>query len=386
MTHAQVLETDGGLTEPIAADGAATAPSASSAQGGSVRFDRLRDDHALVRAWTRLESHAFLPTQGYSFSAALSRTLLARAHIEVFHAGGPAGVSALLPLCRDPGYFTRWRIVGASEVFEPSDALYENPEAPQVLARGLVRSGRPLRLDRLPAGSPLVPALRSAMRGRGWVSVRPAVPCPTIALDARWKTPETCFNAGRRSDFRRAGRKAEEFGATAFEMLSPTTQEFDALFDEAVEVELCSWKKEAGTAIASDRGKEGFFREFFRAACERGTFRLAFMRIGGKAVAMQMAVADLRRYCLFKIGFDETYKKCSPGNLLMLYTLGFAAAQDLDAYEMLGSIEPWIAQLWTRDQHDCVQLRTYPFSLRGAVAFAADAAVWLRAKLARALT
>lgn len=358
-------------------------PEAESLPAGSVRFDALRDDHALVRAWGRLEAHAFLPTQGHGFCAALSRTMLAGAPIEVFHVSGPRGVSALLPLCRDPGYLARWRLVGAAEVFEPGDALCESPEAAGQLARAITRQPRALRLDRVPAASQLVPALKAAMRGRGWVSVRPAVPCPTIALDQRWKNPETCFNSGRRSDFRRAHRKAEEFGKTTYEMLTPSPREFDALFDEAIAVELCSWKKEAGTAIASDRGKEGFFREFFRAASARSKFHLAFLRIDGKPVAMQMAVENLKRYCLFKIGYDETYKKCSPGNLLMLSTLGFAASQDMAAYEMLGSIEPWIAQLWTRQQHDCVQLRTYPFSPRGACAFAADAFAWLRAKLAK---
>lgn len=353
--------------------------------GSSIPFARLADDDPLIRAWGRLESTAFLPTQGYRFSAALSRTLLADSHMEVFSVAGSGGVAALMPLCRGHGYFTRWRVVGASEVYEPGDALCDSPEAARALAKTVIRSSRPLRLDRVPANSLLVPALRAAMKGRGWVSVRPAVPCPTIALDPRWKQPETRFNAGRRSDFRRSAKKASEFGEPSFEMLSPRPEEFDALFDEAVGVELNSWKKEAGTAIASDRAKEGFFRDFFRSACERGLFRIAFMRINGDAVAMQMAVQNLKRYCLFKIGYDEKFKKCSPGNLLMLYSLGFAATQDTAAFEMLGSIEPWIAQLWTRDKHDCVQLRTYPFSLRGAAAFAADGLAWLRANMVRVL-
>lgn len=373
MTHAQVLEPERGET----------AAAARKLRRGSAAFEHLHEDDPLVRAWGRLEAHAFLPTQGHAFTAALSRTMLAGARIRVFHVGAPGAASALIPLCRNRGYFARWRIVGSAEVFEPGDALCDGPDSARALAGALARDARPLRLDRIPATSPLIRGLKTAMRGRGWVSVRPAVPCPTITLDAGWKDAESRFNAGRRSDFRRARRKAEEFGPATLEMLSPGAHEFDALFDEAMAVELRSWKKEAGTAIASDRGKEGFFREFFRAACRKGTFRLAFMRIGGRAVAMQMAVADARRYCLFKIGYDESYGKCSPGNLLMLYTLGYAAAQELGAYEMLGSIEPWIAQLWTRDSHDCVQLRTYPFSPRGAVAFAGDALAWLRANLRR---
>lgn len=363
-------------------DTASALPEASDRRCGASGFARLCDD-SLAQSWTRLEKAAFLPTQSLAFSAALARTLLAEAHVEVFHASGADGTEALLPLCRDGGYLDRWRMMGAHEVFEPGDALCENPESAKPLAEVLAREARPLSLDRIPAGSPMVPALKAAMRRKGWVSVRPAMPCPTISLDDRWKQPESCFNAGRRSDFRRAARRAREFGEVSFEMRSPGTDEFDALFDEAIGVELRSWKKEAGTAIAVDRGKEDFFRDYFRSACRQGMARVAFMRIDGQAVAMQLAMECLERYWLFKIGHDEQFGKCSPGTLLMLHALGDAARRELRAFELLGDVEPWIAELWSREQHDCVRLRTYPFNARGAAALAADSAAWLGKRLKR---
>jgi hypothetical protein len=67
----------------------------------------------------------------------------------------------------------------------------------------------------------------------------------------------------------------------------------------------------------------------------------------------------------------------------MLHTIGWAAQRELEAYELLGNLEPWIAQFWTREQHDCVWVRAYPFNARGAVALAADAFASLRTRLAR---
>jgi CelD/BcsL family acetyltransferase involved in cellulose biosynthesis len=170
----------------------------------------------------------------------------------------------------------------------------------------------------------------------------------------------------------------------SFEILSPEADAFDALFEEAIGVEARSWKGEAGTAIAADRAKESCFRHYFRSACEQGSFRIAFLRIDGRAVAMQMAIETLGRYWLFKIGFDEAFERCSPGTLLMLHTIGWAAERELEAYELLGNLEPWIAQFWTREQHDCVWVRAYPFNSRGAVALASDACASLRRRLARA--
>jgi CelD/BcsL family acetyltransferase involved in cellulose biosynthesis len=357
---------------------------AASTPACALPFDRFCDEEALVRCWRRLESAASLPMQSHAFATALASTFLARAHVEVFFIRERDEFAALLTLCREPGPFARWRMIGAHEVCEPDDALYREPKGARLLARAIVADGRALEVDRVPVGSELIPALRDALRGRGWMSVRPATPTPTIRLDPRWKDPASCFNSGRRSDFRRAARRASELGEVSFEILSPGRDEFDALFDEAVGVEARSWKREAGTAIAVDRAKEKCFRRFFRSACEQGNFRIAFMRIDGRAVAMQMALEMLDRYWLFKIGFDEEYERCSPGTLLMLHTLGWAAERELRAYELLGNLEPWIAQFWTREQHDCVWVRAYPFNAKGAVAFAADAFVSLRKRLARA--
>jgi CelD/BcsL family acetyltransferase involved in cellulose biosynthesis len=350
----------------------------------ALPFDRFCEEEKRIAAWRRLEQRASLPMQSHAFASALASTLLKDAHVEVFYIEKGDELAAVLPLSREPGPYARWTMVGAHQVCEPDDALYRDAHAARLLAEAIVSDRRALEVDRIPVGSALIPALREAMRGKGWVSVRPATPTPTIELDSRWKDPASRFNSGRRSDFRRAERRAREFGALTFEILSPGPDEFDALFDEAIGVELRSWKREAGTAIAADSAKESCFRHYFRSACERGEFRIAFMRIDGRAVAMQMALECLDRYWLFKIGFDEDYERCSPGTLLMLHTLGWAAKRELGAYELLGNLEPWIAQFWTREQHDCVCLRAYPRNARGALAFAADAAAWLRKRVARA--
>jgi len=364
-------------------DGAGPRALRSAAPAAALPFARFRDDEALLASWQRLEIAAAMPMQSIGFAAALADTLCADTVIRIFSIGDGDDLAGLLPLSRRPGPFGRWTLLGAIETGEPGDALCLEPAAADLLAQALVRDKRALELPRLPAGSPLIPAIQAAMRGKGLVTVRPADPMPTIALDASWQDPAAHFNSGRRSDFRRAARKAAELGEISFEMRAPVPAEFDALFDEAVAVEGRSWKRGAGTAIAVDRVKEECFRRFFRWGAERGLCRIAFMRIDGMAVAMQMALEWGDRYWLFKIGFDEKFARCSPGNLLMLHSIGRAAASGLVAFELLGNVEPWIATFWTQDRHDCVRLRAWPYNARGAAAFAVDSGIWLRTRLAR---
>lgn len=310
--------------------------------------------------------------------------MLAGVPIRVVEAVGVDGPEAVLPLCRSPGLFARWRIPGASEVFEPSDAVCRDAMASQHLARRLAREPRAIELARVPADSPLIPALHAAMKGRGLVSVRPATPSPTIALGPEWQDPESRFSSRRRSDFRRAERRAAEFGEVSYETLAPAPEAFDALFDEAVAVEAKSWKRAAGTAIACDPAKEAFFRAYLRAACARGQARVAVMRIGGNVMAMQLAVEWAGRYWLYKIGYDEAYARCSPGTLLMLHALRDAAGRGLIGFELMGEAEAWIADLWTREARECVRVRTYPFTPQGLAAGAVDGFAWASARLRRA--
>ncbi len=324
--------------------------------------------------------------QHQAFAAALSQTLLADHVCQLFVGEDAQGGAAALPLSRVPSPRARWRMMGAAELGEPADALFESTAAVEDLALEIRADGHPVTLDRVPASSALLAALKAAMAGKGLISLRPAQPCPTISLHEGWKQPDSQFNAGRRSDFRRAARKAAAFGVVRFEMRSPTLGEFDALFDEAIAVELASWKKSAGSAIAVDGAKEDFFRAYFRSLCAQGAMRIAFMRIDGRAVAMHLAAEMLDRYWLFKIGFDEAYDKCSPGTLLMLHALAWAAERELVAFELLGHVEPWIVAFWTKEQRDCVRLRTYPYNWRGLAALVEDGWGWLAAQLKRRAT
>lgn len=344
-------------------------------------FDPASPDPALLRAWQGLESMAASPTQGATYAAALAATFLAGSPLVLAVSENSAGIEALLPLVLAAGPLARWRLAGPRETSEPGDALCGDQAAAGRLATQLVGLGRPLSFDRIPANSWMVPALRSAIGHKGLISVRPAQPCPAIALGPDWFEPETRFNAGRRSDFRRAARKAAELGAVTFELTCPGPGEFDDLFDEAVRVEAKSWKTAAGTALGVDLAQQAFFRSYLRAECVRGNLRMGFMRIAGRAIAMQLAVISGERLWLYKIGYDEGYRKCSPGTLLLLHTAGVAAREGLTSIELLGNPEPWIAELWTRQQRPCLRVRTYPFSLAGATALFADGLEWLRARL-----
>jgi len=333
--------------------------------------------------WNDLESVTISPTQ---------HLVWARSCLEVFHESDQPQTTvvrrhgraiAIAPLIRTSRPVPRLKQAGVAGLFEPTDFLYRDEAALDELADQLAQQPSPLFLERLPFGSAVPAALQRAFKGRGLVRVTSSSPCPYIELDASWCNPEQTFNSGRRSDFRRARRHAERLGAVTFEVHSPRPHEVGVLLEEAIAVENSSWKGAQGTAMARDPARGAFFRRYSIAAAANGILRMAFMRIAGKAVAMQLAVECHGRFWLLKIGYDERVGRASPGQLLMLHTLKYAADRNLESFEFLGCVAPW-TDVWTTKLRACTSVRAYPFSAPGMLALAVDGGRYLRQRLEKA--
>ena len=154
---------------------------------------------------------------------------------------------------------------------EPGDLVWSSPEGLRELAAMLAAQPLPVFLERVPIDSPTVSMLRRAYAGRGMVQIRPAMPTPVIELDERWHAFDTCFNAGRRSDFRRAERRAHNLGEVSYEIHCPISEaELAALMGDAYSVEARSWKEQEGTSLTADAWQGEFFRRFTRDAMPTG--------------------------------------------------------------------------------------------------------------------
>ncbi len=253
------------------------------------------------------------------------------------------------------------------------------PASAPALAEAIVQLKSPLYLGDVFADSPILSALEEACRWRRLMIVRPRPGHPYLPLDKSWLEPESHLNSGRRSDLRRARRNAEKLGTLHCEIVIPTQDKFPSLLDEAFQVEAANWKGAQGSALATAPMVGGFYRRYAAAACELGQLRLGFLRLGGRAVAMQIAVEHAGRFWLLKMGFDQEVARCAPGQLLMIESLRFAAGQKCEVYEILGLSEPW-NQVWTQLVHPAVSVRIYRAGVRGAL----DAAVeFSRARLSR---
>ncbi|GGC07667.1 hypothetical protein GCM10011494_27870 [Novosphingobium endophyticum] len=273
-------------------------------------------------------------------------------------------------------------LAGAEELGEPSEARYADAAAAERLVDAILAQRLPVNLGQPPEGTVFSEAFKSRARARGLLVTRPTEGSPYIELDDSWKDALTRFSSRRRSDFRRMRRRAEEDGRITFEFHQPQPHEASALLDQAIAVEARSWKSRTRTAIADNKVQMDFFRRYADLASADGIFRIAFMKIGSVIAAAQICAECDDSFWLFKIGYDERFARCSPGQLLMLESIERAASRGLKRYEFLGKAADW-TKFWTSTERPRLRLRYYPRNALGSAAIIRDAVVVGQNRLGR---
>ncbi len=331
-------------------------------------------------AWQRLPSQLGSPAQSPHWLRACAESFEGPG-LNVVGVGPVEAPWAVAPLERHGGMPEWLELLGVTQTYEPGDFLFESGEALEALLAKLVEAGTPLLLRRLPAEGEATRALQRVFRKRAMLRLTPAGSCPTIELDESWLEPERHLSRHRRTDLRRSKRLAEQRGGLSFEVLSPGPDTLAEPWRAVLEVENACWKARSGTSLKANAERGHFFERWARYAAEAGTLRIAILRIGGVPAAVQLAEERDGRYWTLKIGYDESFAACSPGNLMTWYVLAWAAAKGLRSFEFLGFAAEWTRR-WTPLERACVAMRVYPVGARGLAAFGRDAVEVARRKLA----
>jgi CelD/BcsL family acetyltransferase involved in cellulose biosynthesis len=294
--------------------------------------------------WARACAHAF-PNKGLRIVTAGEAKPLA---IAAFIASPDS--RALIPL--------------GDELYEPTEFSYADASAAEELSESIARLEMPVSIRDILADSIIVENLRR-ISGRRLVT-HPYAGHPWLELDDTWLEPESHLNAGRRSDLRRALRNAAKLGPVHCEITAPTPETLAPLLHDAFRVESSGWKGSQGSALATDPQVGAFYTQLARAACQLGTLRVGMLRIGDQPAAMQLAIEQDGCLWLFKMGFDETFARFSPGTLLMVESLRSARQRGCDRYELTGKSEAW-NQIWAPRLHEAVSLSLCAPTVRGWV-------------------
>ena len=117
-----------------------------------------------------------------------------------------------------------------------------------------------------------------------------------------------------RKDVRRRTRRLSEEGRVEFVALE-TGKEIDAWLEEFMQLEASGWKKDHG-AIASKEECRDFFMAVAKEAFRRGRLMMLGLKLDDQPIALKCNFLAEDGGYAFKIAYDESYSRFSPGFLL----------------------------------------------------------------------
>lgn len=149
-------------------------------------------------------------------------------------------------------------------------------------------------------------------------------------------------------DFKRKQRRLAELGYFEYRYYKPG-DDLDAWCEDFLAVEGSGWKGEAGSALGASEANREFFHSVVKEAAAENRLMMLAMSLGGKPIAVKCNFLAKPGAFAFKIGFDESYKQYSPGQILELENIR-AMCEDKPAAWMdscAAPDHPMINRLWT---------------------------------------
>ena len=291
-----------------------------------------------------------------------------RGRPEIWTAEGDGELRAVLPLSRRGAAthsLTNWHTPGFG-------VLADSDEAARAVVRACLASRpRVLDLSFVPSADPHVPLLRRQMAARRYTVLgRVLERSPTVTIGERtWDDFEASLDRKMVREIRRRRRLLEERGPVSVD-ISKAGDELESHLREALAIEASGWKGAGRTAIASRPETERFYRRVASWAAERSFLRLALLRVGDQAIAFDFALEDPHVHALLKTGYDESFAKYGPGQILRWEMLRGAFARRVRRYDFLGTDAAW-KQAWTRETDDLLRLQAFAPTPTGRAAWAA---------------
>ncbi len=121
-----------------------------------------------------------------------------------------------------------------------------------------------------------------------------------------------------RKSLRRTARRLAEQGQYELKLCTNIgDDELEPLFARALDVEQRSWKARERTSIQESDGIAELYLRKFRSLAARRELVFAFLELDGRAIAFEIGWLSKSVYHSFKVGYDERFAACGPGQLTM---------------------------------------------------------------------
>jgi CelD/BcsL family acetyltransferase involved in cellulose biosynthesis len=138
-----------------------------------------------------------------------------------------------------------------------------------------------------------------------------------VEIDHDWPAYERRRSKNHRRQMRRIEQYADDDGgATLLVRRAVEPHDVERLLRRGFAVEHASWKGRAGSSVLKSPTALAFYVEQTRQFAALGDLQLSFLELNGRPIAFEYGWNTKGVYHSFKVGYDETFARLSPGQLL----------------------------------------------------------------------
>jgi len=330
--------------------------------------------NVVVRPLESIESlarHAQPWNELWSRSASVRPTARAE-HLAIWHESFAADRPLLAVVVEHDGHFVAalplvggrmWGMsagVSVGNAWTPAGELLVDPDGNAAaicaaLLDGLRRFAPPLvSIDGLALQSPAVQAFLREVNAEQTASiVRQRFAVPLVSIVGDWKSYLASRSRNHRRQLKIIARRAAEQGGVTFERheaLLPTKVE--PLLRECFELEAAGWKGRKASAVLKVPAAWSFFLRQARELASAGELSIAALRHQGRLIAFEYGWQCRHVRAVLKIGYDESFARLSPGQLLRYHLLSELFAEGATrAVDYVGPVSDATAA-WATDRYD----------------------------------
>ena len=289
-----------------------------------------------------------------------------RAWCESFGSGGLEILAArrgtelvgVLPILRRGRVITsptNWH----SPAFGP---VVADEDAEAALGRAVLATRpRRVKLEFLPYGTDGA----AGMNGHYRRAERVALRSPYVPIEGDWESFRSGLSKNLRSGLRRTRNRLEELGPVTLDLWEGGG-DLELRLAEGFRLEGSGWKDRHGTAIQSSDATRRFYRDVALWASASGLLRLAFLRLGDRAIAFDMGLESEGVHYALKGGYDPELRQLGPGRLLMESVLKRCFDRGLRSYEFLGGEDSYKLR-WTEHRRELVTAQLFAPTIGGVM-------------------
>ena len=245
-------------------------------------------------------------------------------------------LTGVLPLCRD-----RTALHGLENDHTPIFAALGDKPSLEAMLDAAVRSSSMLTVSGLTAGERPAGVLKERARAARRVVLEQDYQRQAIVhTNGSWPEYRASLHRGFRKDVDRRSRRLREQFEHSFAVLEPPGDPKRQL-TLGFETEASGWKGKLGTAVLNDPAAEDFYHRLATALAPDKALRVSALEVEGRYAAFDLSLIGGNRLWILKGGYDERFRRFSPGILLTLAEIRGAHELGLEGVELLGQTVNW---------------------------------------------